>query len=149
MRPYHLAVAFILATAVSAAPVPKAVKKQDDKSTLVGTWKVSAVTINGNDSFPNTHTFIFDADGGVKTLFGKISSTSTWNWTIDTTTSPRTMRWESNPKNNNNNSLNCVYELDDDSLKVGFISPGSKPPAKLEPTEGLTLYVMIRDTSTK
>lgn len=145
MRPYHLAIAFILATAVSAAPVPKAVKKQDDKSALVGTWKVSAVTINQTSSSLDTHTFIFDADGGVRTLFGNKNNSSDWTWTIDTTTNPRTMRWVSGP--GTKNSWSCVYELDGDSLKVGFIAPGNKLPAKVEPTEGLTLYVMNRDTS--
>jgi uncharacterized protein (TIGR03067 family) len=104
------------------------------------------VTINGSESPLSTHTFIFDADSGVRTIFNG-NSASTWEVTLDMTASPRTMKWVS-PGRANSSDWDCVYELSGNTLKVGFVRKGATP-VKVEPADGLTLYVMTRDTTAK
>ena len=142
MRP--LAALALLVALASAAPVPKEIKKKDDKARLVGTW--AAVALNGKPQPAGTYTFTFDADGGVNLQTGG-GSASEWTWTIDPTESPKRMKWVD--KKNPATSWECVYELTGDTFKLGFVPPGQPTPATVEVTPGVTLYEMTRDTSEK
>ncbi len=145
MRP--LVALVLLAGLATAAPVPKAVKKQDDKTALIGTWLVTDLTVNGKNNTVSYNTFTFDTEGKVTLRHQKGEpGGSGWTWTIDDTASPRRMQWATQQ---GRTDWDLVYEVDGDTLKVGFIGKGSKPPTKVEPCEGLTLYVMSRDTSSK
>ena len=144
MRPLF-AVALLVGLA-PAAPIPKALKKSDDKTLIVGTWQVHTLTVSGRKADISNDTFVFDAEGKVKLLNGGRDNGSFWTWTIDPDASPPGMRWASNGGRNN---WDCVYELSGDTLKVGFISSGAKRPEKVEPGASLTLYEMTRDTTAK
>lgn len=141
MRP--LVALLALASLASAAPVPKAPKKVDDKAALVGTWKVTL--LNGKAENLHTHTYMFDADGGVRTLFGT-NGTSDWTWAIEPDESPKRMKWKSKE---GAAGFDCIYELDGDTLKLGFLTSGQAPPAKVEVTPGVTLYEMKREPAAK
>lgn len=141
MRPL-LALA-LLAGLAAAAPVPKSVKKVDDKTALVGTWQVTELTVNSRKTDTSYQTFTFDAVGKVTLRHGKdATGGSSWTWTIDDSASPRRMQWSTQP---GRTDWDLVYEVDGDTLKVGFINKGAKPPASVVPAEGLTLYVMTRE----
>ncbi len=135
----------LLAGFATAAPVPKAVKKKDDKAMIAGRWLVTELTVNGRNTNVSYNTFTFDTEGKV-TLRSKKDdpSGSAWTWTIDPTVDPPGMQWATQ---NGKNDWQLVYEVTADTLKVGFIAKGAKPPTKVEPCDGLTLYVMTRDTS--
>ena len=137
----------LLAGFAAAAPVPKVLKKKDDKTALAGTWLVTELTVNGRNNNVSYNTFTFDAEGKVTLRYKKDDpGGSAWTWTIDPEATPPRMQWATQP---GRNDWDLVYEVDGDSLKVGFISKGAKPPAKVEPGDGLTLYVMTRDTPGK
>lgn len=126
-----------------AAPVPKAPKKVDDKTALVGTWKVTL--LNGKAENLHTHTYTFDADGGVRTLYGE-NGRSDWSWTIEPDETPKRMKWVSKE---GLAGFDCVYELHGDTFKLGFLTSGQGPPAKVEVTPGVTLYEMKREPPAK
>lgn len=146
MRPLlPVVILTLLAGLATAAPVPKAVKKLDDKSAIVGTWTVTDLTVNSRKVDISYKTFTFDAEGKVTLRYAKDAGNgSSWTWTIDDSTTPRRMQWTTQP---GRNDWDLVYEVDGDSLKVGFIAKGSKPPTAVEPGDGLTLYIMTRDTT--
>lgn len=144
MRPLF-AVA-LLAAFAPAAPVPKALKKKDDKADIVGTWKVHTLTMNGRKTDISDVTFVFKADGTAKMFHSGEDNRPNWIVTLDPNASPPGMRWVNSGGRNN---WDCVYELCGDTLKVGFISAGAKRPEQVEPGENLTLYEMTRDTSAK
>ena len=107
MRPL-LAVALLVGFA-PAAPVPKTLKKQDDKDAILGTW---------NPAPGRTEWFEFKADGNMKAWNTGVSAASgvPYKWSIDPTATPKRMTWyspgEAKP------SWEGVYELDGDTLKV-------------------------------
>lgn len=142
MRALLLSLA-LLAGSATAAPVPKSIKKVDDKTAILGRWKVTEITVNGRPTTASYHTFVFTDDGKLTLLSGTEQTGPLWTWTVDDTASPRTMKWTTA------NPWDCVYDLDGDSLKLGLLNKGAKTPAKVEPTEGLTLYVMTREPSKK
>lgn len=143
MRPL-LAVA-LLAGFVPAAPVPKALKKADDSVRIVGTWKP---TDKGSAWFQ------FNDDGTLKTWHGgeggAAHSHMDWKWALDpdTSLSPRKVRLTRVP--DSQNGYDCLYELDDDTLKFVFLlSPGMSPPKKVEAGPNLQLHLMARHTPAK
>lgn len=146
MRP--LVLLTLLAGTTAAAPVPKAVKKADDKTALVGTWRVTAETLNGRNERVTDDTFMFDAEG-ILTIRPKNPDMYKPHWTfkLDSEASPRRMQLSLSVKGPFEREL--VYELDGDTLKVGFINKGANPPAAVEPGDGLNLFVMTRDTPAK
>ena len=143
MRP--LLAVLLLSALAHAAPVPKSVKKkQDDATALVGTWKVLALDGQKNVNI-HTHTFIFEAEGGVKTEFR--GGTSDASWSIDPTTTPKTLHWVNNGGGRAN--YECVYELNGDTLQLGFLTKPDQRPPRVEPTPGVTLYEMTRNPTAK
>lgn len=137
MRP--LLVVVLLAGFTPAAPVPKAVKKKDDKELLVGTWKPAN---------KGTCWFLFNADGTMKTWHDpNAHSPLDWTWVLEETERlPKRMKLTR--AGGGNESYVCVYELDGDGLKIGFVV-GGQVPEKVETGPGVQLYEQSRDTSSK
>lgn len=146
MRSFAPLVLLALAPVAVSAPVPKAVKK-GDTAAIVGIWKVTELTENGRDSRITYDTFVFDT-AGVVTLRGNTKDiySPQWTFTLDPKANPRRMSWSSLK---GRTDWELVYALSGDTLKVGFIPKGKQAPAAVEPGDGLTLYVMTRDTSSK
>lgn len=137
MRP--LVAVVLVAALAPAAPVPKAVKKKDDKELIVGTWKPAN---------KGTCWFQFNADGTLKTWHDpNAHSPLDWTWAIEETDRlPK--RIKLTRAGGGNESYVCIYELDGDGLKIAFIV-GAKDPQKVEAGPGLQLYEQTRDTSNK
>lgn len=137
MRPL-LAVVLTVSLA-PAAPVPKAVKKKADKELLVATWKPAN---------KGTCWFQFSADGTLKTWHDpNAHSPLDWTWAIeDTERLPKRMKLTR--AGGRNESYVCVYELDGDALKIGFVV-GGQVPENVEAGPGVQLYEQTRDTSSK
>jgi uncharacterized protein (TIGR03067 family) len=123
MRPL-LALALLVSLA-SAAPVPKAVKKQNDAEQIVGSWK----PVEGQ-----TDWFEFTADGKMLTwdTGGSAGTGPPFTYTLDTTTDPKSMTWGDR---NKTPLWDCVYELDGDTLRISYNRDG-KRPTKVEAARG-------------
>ncbi len=110
MRPL-LAFALLVGLA-TAAPVPKAVKKQADSDQLVGRWIATE---------KNTHSFHFRDDGTMTVWNGQVENGGAkYRWTIDDTASPKRMTWYDTTSTPPRPQFECVYELDGDSLKITY-----------------------------
>jgi uncharacterized protein (TIGR03067 family) len=135
-------VAFLLLLALSAsvlaAPIPKDRKKNDDKQLLVGKW--TSIKFNGNANQGSALQLEFDENGTVWTLNPNGGRASEWQWALVEDQSPKQMRWNSKQGNN----WDCVYDLNDDVLLLGFIGRGQPVPTKVEVQPNLTLYEMKR-----
>jgi hypothetical protein len=135
MRP--LVAALLLVTLAPAAPVPKAVKKKDDKELLVGTWK----PVNQDSAW-----FQFAADGTLKTWHGETdnpNSQMNWSWALDPEPTPRRVRLTRVP--DSHNGYDCLYELDGDTLKFVFLlKKGMDPPKKVEGGPDLQFHQMTK-----
>jgi uncharacterized protein (TIGR03067 family) len=135
MRP--LLAAALLAGFAVAAPVPKAAKKKDDATQIVGTWKPAADA---------GCWYQFNADGTMQTWHGLgKGSPLDWTWTLDPTATPKRMKLT---RAVGSGVYDCIYELDGDGLKIAFVL-GAKDPQKVEAAPGLQLYEQTRDSSSR
>lgn len=133
MRPLVALVVF--AALAPAAPVPKAIKKQNDADSLVGTWKPAE---------GRTEWFEFTADGKMKAWStGTAQHAVPYKWTLDDTASPRRMTWTGSAQ------WECVYELNGDTLRISYVTAGQKIPTEVGPTKTGFYCDLRRDTSAK
>lgn len=142
MRP--LIALALLAVLAPAAPVPKALKKKDDKALLVGTWKVTCEDGKAGASI-HTHTYRFDEDGNQKQWYGKGADMSEWTWAIDPEASPKRMTWVSQTQG----TFECVYELSGEGLKMAYTRGHQKQPPTAFTGPGVHLIELVRDTTSK
>lgn len=126
---------------LSAAPIPKELKKPDDAKAVLGTWV--AHTLDGKPGKPHTHTFVFEPDGKCHTLYGG-DQRSDWTYTLDLTTTPKRMKWVAAGAGRGT-PFDCAYEVSGDTFKLAFLTGNNKSPEKLEPGGGYTLYEMKRE----
>ncbi len=141
MRP--LVVVCLLAGIAPAAPVPKAVKKRDDKSLLLGTWKTTSEQGKTGAAIW-THTYLFEDTGHLQQWFGPKES-SNWEWAIDPEQTPKKMTWVN--KRDGKNAYDCTYELDGDTLRLNYVGAGQPLPKGVGPKAGGYAVEMTRDTS--
>jgi uncharacterized protein (TIGR03067 family) len=138
MRPL-LAVA-LLAALAPAAPVPRSLKKADDKTLLLGTWKTtSEAGKTGKDIW--THTYHFHPDGHLRQEFGPVSE-SNWDWAIDPEQTPKRMTWVN--RKDPANAYDCVYELDGDTLRLNYVGAKQTLPKAVGPQGGGYAIEMTR-----
>ena len=117
MRP--LLALLLLVGFAPAAPVPKAIKKKDDASLLVGRWKPS----DGTKQW-----YEFQDDGTLKTWDEPNEQSAVpYKWTIDVTAIPKRMTW-ANGKTGKV-EFEAVYELDGDDLRMNYASAPAVPKA--------------------
>jgi uncharacterized protein (TIGR03067 family) len=143
MRPL-LAFALLVGLA-PAAPVPKALKKADDKSLLLGQWKTTSEAGNTGKVIW-THTYQFEDTGRLKQRFGE-DGLSEWDWTIDPEPTPKRMRWVN--RSDAKVAFDGVYELDGDTLRINYVSANSPLPRGLGLTADGYAVEMTRDTTRK
>jgi uncharacterized protein (TIGR03067 family) len=134
-------VLLLAAGTLTGAPVPKELKKPDDKTALLGTWV--AHTLDGKAGRPHTHTFVFEPDGKCHTLYGE-GQRSDWTYTLDLAATPKRMRWAAAGAGRGT-TFDCAYEVVGDTFKLAFLTGNNKSPDKLEPNAGFTLYEMKRE----
>lgn len=143
MRP--ILVLALVATLAPAAPVPKAVKKKDDKSQLLGTWKTTSEDGKTGAAIW-THTYLFEDDGLLKQWYGP-TDRSDWDWAIDPEQTPKRMTWVN--RKGAKNAFDCTYELDGDTLRLNYVGAGQPLPKGVGPQAGGYAIIMTRDTTAK
>ena len=109
----------LLAAFAVAAPVPKAVKKVDDKTRIVGRWLADQ---------QNSHSFNYKDDGTMTVWNGPVDSgAAKYRWTLDDTASPKRMTWYDTTSTPPRPQFECVYELDGDKLTITYESAPTVP----------------------
>jgi hypothetical protein len=125
MRP--LLALVLLGSLAVAAPVPKALKKQDTATLLVGTWKPD----NGKGS----EWFQFDGEGGMKAwTSGSVNSPALYTYTLDPDPDAREWRMTWSSKGQPKPSYQVVYVIDGDRMYLTYTGVNSTPPTKPDPT---------------
>jgi len=82
------------ATAVVAAPVPKEIKRNNDKILILGKWKQEFMSLRGAEKQPETiNTFQFDADGKCGISYDNSPRQNDSEYSLDPTSSPGKMKW--------------------------------------------------------
>lgn len=77
----------------------------------------------------------------VQTWAGDDKTARRYAYTLDTKESPRRL---SLTRDGSKHTDRCVYELQGDTLLLGFPEDEKAVPAKLAPAKGLVLYTMKR-----
>ena len=134
-----LALLLVGSLAVSA-PVPKAVKKADDAKLILGDWKGG--TLNGAGVSSGEYTFRFTDDGICGIGHGKQTPSGDCAYTLDPSATPlKEMKWLNGAVKT---EWRCVYELDGDTLRVGFVHQNKATPTTMTPSGDLTVYELKR-----
>ena len=127
----------LFAVPLTAAPVPKAVKKADDATLILGRWESVTVQYDGR---PGTAGAVFrfadDGKGGVVPPGQKAEVPATF--TLDPNDTPKRLEWALNGPAKSV----ATYELDGDTLKLAF-GAATRPP-KAAPGPGVSYYELKR-----
>lgn len=130
--------ALLLAGSALAAPIPKELKKDDDKTRILGTWVLAKANVNGKHD-PNYfwHSVTFSADGGSCFRYKTTAEEPYDKFEVDTASSPRTVTWLKasasviNPR---------PYAFRDGKLVMATRVGGGIEPTSLEPGPGIIVF---------
>ncbi len=130
------------ATAVEAAPVPKEIKRNNDKIRILGNWKQEFMSLRGAEKQPETiSTFQFDADGKCGISYDNSPRQNDSEYSLDPTSSPGKMKWLNGTEKT---EWRCLYEIENDTLKVCFIEHNAEVPSVLATGKNATIYYLKR-----
>ena len=135
-----IAIAFLcVSVPLSAAPVPKEVKKERK---LEGTWKVTALNSNGQENTPGSSYWTIDAEGN---LFLHSEATPPMgNATIRFKYDPSTKAVEYTDVSPPNRNYPGLYEISDDVLKISFTLTDQTRPKAVVAGQDLNLWTFKR-----
>ena len=129
-------------SALSAAPVPKEVKRSNDEFRILGKWKQEFLSSRGAEKEAATATtFHFEAEGKCSIAYGDGPSQNPSGYSLDAAPSPRAMKWLNGPEKT---EWRCLYEIQGDTLKVCFIDPNTEMPTAIAPAQNATIYYLKR-----
>jgi uncharacterized protein (TIGR03067 family) len=146
VRPTRILLLLVLFVTVAfAAPVPKSLKRPTDARAILGRWQGDTLPARAGAE-PN-YTFRFSDDGtcGI-TNRGPNARESGATYALLPDDKPRRMTWWNGPERT---EWRCVYELDGDTLRVGFVHQGTAIPDTVQPSPGLTVYELKRAADDK
>ena len=136
-----LAIALLCFTApLYAAPVPKEVKKEQK---LEGTWQVTGLVTNGQDSAQGTSYWTIDAEGGLF-LHSEPTAPSGQTARIRMKYDPSTKAVEYTDVNPPNRNYPGLYEISDDVLKISFTLTDQTRPKAVVGGQDLNLWTFKR-----
>jgi hypothetical protein len=128
------ALLLLLAPAAFAAPVPKSLKRPTDEQALVGRWQGTE-----GPGKTHVHTFRFAADSTCGSTDPKGDEVP-----ASYTAHPgggKQITWLEGPERV---ALRCVYEVDGDALKIGFVRSNKKAPADLKFEDCSHVFTLTR-----
>jgi uncharacterized protein (TIGR03067 family) len=137
--------AVFLAGAGLAAPVPKELKKADDKTRILGTWKIDRATRDGKElaQYSPVHTLTFHADGTLVFNYFDGDAPQVRAWKLDEAASPKQLLWGARPTPSDNRRL---YAFRGDKLVVAR-RQNNVLPTSLEPGPGIIVIEYERVVS--
>lgn len=135
--------ALVLVGSAVAAPVPKELKKEDDKARLRGAWSTESVNVSGQPwkDF-SLHTMIFDADGGLRAKYHKGIADHTWTLKLDPDANPKRMSWIATDQKND--GYECAYAFVGEQLVISIAHQKQNPPGSVLPGPTATVYHLNR-----
>jgi uncharacterized protein (TIGR03067 family) len=136
---------FVISLAVgsaAAAPIPKELKKADDKTRIVGTWAMTRCNVSGKDTTASWQTITFDADGGVRAHSREERLILEFTTALDPVATPKRMPWRN--KQTGDAMYECVYRLADGGLTIVVPHDHKTPPTSLDQAPRVTVYEFKR-----
>jgi uncharacterized protein (TIGR03067 family) len=139
-----LAVLLAVGSAV-AAPVPKELKKEDDRTRLRGSWSTETANVSGQPwrDF-SLHTLIFDGDNVLRAKYRTGLADATWTLKLDPEANPKRMSWVS--ADGKNDGYECAYAFVGEQLVVSIAHQKQNPPGSVQPGPVVTVYHFNRAT---
>jgi uncharacterized protein (TIGR03067 family) len=146
-----------LAPIAFAAPVPRDRKASDDQS-ILGGWELTAYERGTNAKLKAAATstlnvgnkWVLEPDNKM-TMYRKATKTTPrpHTYKIDSTKNPKTIEWRMTSAAGDEIETGLVYrgiyEIDGDTLKICYVTSGSKElPKSLKPEVGQFLYTFKR-----
>ena len=124
-------------SALSAAPVPKEIKRDNDEFRILGKWEQAFLSLHGAEKQADTTiAFHFEAGGKCSIAYGDGPSQNPSKYTLDGAPSPRRMKWLNGPEKT---EWRCMYEVEGDTLKVCFIDSNTEMPTAISPAKNATI----------
>lgn len=124
----------VAVAAASAAPVPKAMKKQlPDPERFVGEWDVVSTELNGQPLTNHSKAWTIDADLKMKSHH---QAGQVLNWTLK-------IAPEKVPKEIDLTNYKGIYEVDGDDIRVAYTIGGDRPTT-FDPQPGVYVEVIRR-----
>jgi uncharacterized protein (TIGR03067 family) len=142
MRTVSLSLLLVIASAVLAAPVPKAAKKKSDLELLEGRWEIVTLDTGGGLQVQTGDFATFTLtvkDGKLSTATKSSPGYTSLPFRIDESQSPKHLDIETP-----NQSMSCLYEVDGDTLRWCHPQPGQPRPTELKGGNGSYLFVWKR-----
>ena len=131
--------ALALVASAVAAPVPKAVKKQDDAALLEGRW-VGVTTDTGGGPNPDPERWLEITDGKFSTGIGSTRGYDGRTLRLDPSASPKHL-----DVNNTRGGFHLgIYELDGDTLRWCESSSATTRPTEIKAANGFNVLVYKR-----
>ena len=129
-----------LISSAIAAPVPKALKKQDDLAKLQGTWEIVSLDTGAGSQVQTGDFATFKLIVTEEKLSSSVQSGGGWknlSIKLDPTATPKRLDLEISP----GNWSPCIYEFDGETLKFVEASGGKIPPAEFLGGNGNNYFV--------
>lgn len=124
-------------------PVASADDKEDAKA-VKGSWNVEKVVLMGTDQTEMFKSLVLTMDDGKYTVsFGTNVDKGTYK--IDSSAKPKRVTITSTEGPMKDKTIEAIYDLNGDTLKVCYALEGKDPPKEFESKEGTqTLYVVYK-----
>lgn len=121
-----------------------AADEKDDWKKLKGTWNVEKAVLMGNDMSDTFKSVVLTMDEGkYSAAFGGNEDKGTLK--LDTAAKPKRVSITSTDGPNKGKTIEAIYDVDGDTLKVCYALEGKDPPKEFESKEGTqTLYVVYK-----
>ena len=128
MRRLALSALAVLAVPLSAAPVPKELKRTDARA-ILGTWENVVHTCDGNAVDKPRFRWRLE-EGGIATILNPNEVPVVY--ALRPEMSPKHLDWQIRDI-----SAMAIYSLEGDTLKVAISGPGGVRPTELKPGPGV------------
>jgi uncharacterized protein (TIGR03067 family) len=123
--------------------------EKDDAKAVKGAWTVEKAILMGADQTELFKTLVLTMDDGKYTVkFGENVDKGTYK--IDATAKPKRVSITSTEGPMKDKTLEAIYDLDGDTLKVCYALDGKEAPKTFESKEGTqTFYVVYKRSKDK
>lgn len=143
MSPAVCRIAVCVLAVLTVGPILRADEKDEWKG-LKGTWNIEKAISKGADQSTIFKSFVLTIDEGKYTLnYGAGVDKGTLK--IDAAAKPRRLTITGTDGPSKGKTIEAIYEVDGDALKICYAIDGKDPPKEFESKEGTqTLFVVYK-----